>query len=144
MKQIKAFTLLECLLALFIMSLSVLVISGLSKLIVRQIQLAQADSTQNWDIFCEQLRHEFADEKLVKVEHNFLFVSADRNSQSLRYGFVSGDFRKTDAKGRGYQPMLYELTGAKISQQDEIVKISVDFQNGGERTFCYKFSKASQ
>lgn len=37
--------------------------------------------------------------------------------KKLRFGLVGDDFRKSDDKGQGYQPMLYDLKGAKFRQK---------------------------
>ncbi|TKV30399.1 competence protein ComGF, partial [Citrobacter sp. TBCS-11] len=42
--------------------------------------------------------------------------------------------------GQGYQPMLYDLKGAKIQAEENLIKITIDFDNGGERVFIYRFT----
>lgn len=53
--------------------------------------------------------------------------------KKLRFGLVGDDFRKSDDKGQGYQPMLYDLKGAKIQAEENLIKITIDFDNGGEQ-----------
>lgn len=133
----KSFTLLECLVALFALSGSVLVISGLTQLIETQFIEASNDSQKDWRIFCEQMRAELTGATFDKIDHNFLYVTSDKPE---RFGLMGEDFRKTDITGRGYQPMLYQLKGTKISNQDNLVEIQVNFKQGGTHTFFYKFS----
>lgn len=135
-EKIKAFTLLECLVALLAISGSVLVISGLTNLIVKQIQATKDDQTKDWQIFCEQMRSELAGSKFEKVEENFLYIDKDKG---VRFGLVGSDFRKTSESGQGYQPMLYHLKNVKITETGGIVSMQIDFNTGGERTFIYRF-----
>lgn len=134
--EVKAFTLLECLVALLAISGSVLVISGLTKMLKEQMAISQSDSIKDWQIFCQQMRFELSGTKLDKVEQNFLYVTKDKK---LRFGFMNDDFRKTDDKGQGYQPMLYDIKGAKIQATKNLITIRIDFNQGGERTFIYQF-----
>lgn len=60
--------------------------------------------------------------------------------KKLRFGLVGDDFHKSDDKGQGYQPMLYDLKGAKIQAEENLIKITIDFDNGGERVFIYRFT----
>ena len=135
--KIRAFTLLECLVALLAISGSVLVISGLTRMIEEQMKISQNDSRKDWQIFCEQMRSELSGAKIDNVNQNFLYVTKDKK---LRFGLVGDDFRKSDDKGQGYQPMLYDLKGAKIQAEENLIKITIDFDNGGERVFIYRFT----
>lgn len=134
--KVKAFTLLECLVALLAISGSVLVISGLTKMLKEQVAISQSDSIKDWQIFCQQMRFELSGTKLDRVEQDFLYVTKDKK---LRFGFRSDDFRKTDDKGQGYQPMLYDIKAAKIQATKNLITIRIDFNQGGERTFIYQF-----
>ncbi|WP_282667394.1 competence type IV pilus minor pilin ComGF, partial [Lactococcus cremoris] len=82
-------------------------------------------------------RSELSGAKLDNVNQNFLYVTKDKK---LRFGLVGDDFRKSDDKGQGYQPMLYDLKGAKIQAEENLIKITIDFDNGGERVFIYRFT----
>ena len=144
MRKIRAFTLLESLLGLLVMSLSVLVIAGLTRLFAQNLtQLNQENGDrQDWLIFCQQFSSELSQENFVKVQQNQLFVTS-HSQQNLRYGLVHSDFRKTNAQGLGYQPMLFDLATVKMSEKDQLIRLEVRFQNGEERVFCYQFSKTN-
>ena len=133
--KVKAFTLLECLVALLAISGSALVISGLPQMLKEQVAISQSDSINDWQIFCQQMRFELSGTKLDRVEQNFLYVTKDKK---LRFGFMSDDFRKTDDKGQGYQPMLYDIKAAKIQATKNLITIRIDFNQGGERTFIFQ------
>lgn len=138
--KVAGFTLLECLLALLILSGSLLVIEGMTKLLTQEVQHQSQSFEQDWLVFSNQLRKELEETELVKVTSNRLYV--DKSGQGLAFGKSrSDDFRKTNDKGQGYQPMLYGLTSADLSQNGELVLMRFVFENGEERTFVYRFEK---
>lgn len=141
-RAVKAFTLIECLVALLVLSGSVLVYQGLTQLTASHVlKLANSDQ-ERWLLFCEQLRHELAGGELEKVESDKLYLR--QGEQSLAFGLSkSDDFRKTHANGRGYQPMLYGITHSRIIKEGNRVCIQITFKNGQERTFLYAFEETT-
>lgn len=129
---------LECLVALLAISGSVLVISGLTRLLQQQMAEEQMNQQKDWQIFCEQMRGELKGTKLDDVSQNFLYITKNK---VLRYGLVGNDFRKTDAHGKGYQPMLLGIKSCQIRDNMGLVKIIITFDSGGKRTFVYKFEE---
>ena len=139
-KQLAAFTLIECLLALLILSGGLLVFDGLSRLVKQEVQYQAQASQKDWLVFSEQLRLELEETRLVKVENNRLYV--DKKGQALAFGqSKADDFRKTNDKGQGYQPMVYGLVSSQIRQTGQLVQIDLTFDDGLERTFLYDFSE---
>lgn len=138
--KVAAFTLLECLFALLVISGGVLVFDGLAKLIHHEITCQDTSLEKKWLVFADQLRHELDDVRLVKVENDHLYV--DRSGQQLSFGkSKADDFRKTNDRGQGYQPMLYRIASAKIYQEKAFVQIDITFENGWERSFVYRFEE---
>ena len=140
-KYLKAFTLLESLVALLSVSLSVLVIQGMTHLIVQEVATIRQSRENEWQIFCNLLRREFETTRLEKVSQNFLYVRTENGSR--RYGMKAGadDFRKTNAAGQGYQPLIFGVSSVIISAKQQVVTIKLTFKKGDERTFIYAFSK---
>ncbi|MTB63856.1 competence protein ComGF [Streptococcus sp. zg-86] len=138
--KVSAFTLLECLVALLVLSGSLLVFEGLTKLIHHELIYQETGLEKKWLVFADQLRYEFEGVRLVKVENNRLYV--DKLGQQLSFGkSKSDDFRKTNDKGQGYQPMLYQVASVAIHQERDIVQIDITFDNGWERSFVYRFKE---
>lgn len=139
-KRLKAFTLLECLVALLSISLSMLVIQGMTGLISQELKVIRQSDDKNWQNFSNLLRREFEQTELDKVTQNFLYVNTP--SGPKRFGMVAGadDFRKTNGQGQGYQPMIYGVSSVQISNAGNVVTIHLKFSKGGERTFIYAFS----
>ena len=136
--KLRAFTLLECLVALLVIAGSVQVYQVLTTVLVSN-QVRQQEN-QDWLLFVQQMEAELEGCQLVKVEWNKLYVKKD--NQDLAFGLSSAsDFRKTNADGRGYQPMLFDVKSSKVSQKNQIVTIQVTLKNELQRSFVYAFEK---
>ena len=134
--KVRAFTLLECLVALLVIAGSVQVYQGLTT-VLKQVRQQE---NQDWLLFVQQMEAELEGCQLVKVEGNKLYVKQD--NQDLAFGLSSAtDFRKTNADGRGYQPMLFDVKSSTVSQKNQIVTIQVTLKNGLQRSFIYAFEK---
>lgn len=138
--KLKAFTLLECLIALLVIAGSMTVYQSLTKLTAYQLEQVTANQEAEWLLFCQHLRKELSATSLLKVEGNRLYVK--KGQQELAFGKSrKDDFRKTNASGKGYQPMLFKLTSAEISETEGLVQIHLVFDSGLERSFVYAFDK---
>ena len=138
--KVRAFTLLECLVALLVIVGSMTIYQSLTQLTSHQMQLLSKSQQSEWLLFCQQLRRELDGTSLVKVEDNRLYVT--KGKQELAFGKSRrDDFRKTNASGKGYQPMLFGLTSANISEQNGLIQIDLVFEQGLERSFVYAFQE---
>lgn len=139
--KVAAFTLMECLLALLVLSGAVLTFDGMTRLVGHDIHHQEHDAQKDWLVFAKQLGKELEGSQLIKVENNRLYIR--KSGQQLAFGQAkAGDFRKTNDKGQGYQPMLYRLQSTTITQNQQIVTIELVFDNGRERSFIYAFPTA--
>ena len=140
--KLAAFTLLECLIALLILSGSLLVFEGLTKVLTQESQRQTTSVDKDWQVFSQQLRAEWQSCHLVRVENNRIYL--DKQGQALAFGkSKSDDFRKTNDKGQGYQPMLYRVAEASFSQEGKVVRLKIRFTNGEERSLLYAFEEKS-
>ena len=138
--KLRAFTLLECLVALLVIAGSVQVYQGLTLILTSNVKQVQEQDRQDWLLFVQQMEAELEGAQLVKVEGDKLYVTQDK--QELSFGLSKArDFRKTNADGRGYQPMLFELKAAHISQQGQEISIQATLKNGLQRSFVYAFEE---
>ncbi|GFH41125.1 competence protein ComGF [Lactococcus insecticola] len=130
---------LECLVALLSISMSVLVVQAMTELIAQDFKLMARSDEKNWQNFSNLLRRELETAEFVSVSDGYLHVKT--GSDQLRYGWKSGsdDFRKSNENGQGFQPMIFGLSSAEISNDGRIVSIHLTFVKGGERVFFYKF-----
>ena len=113
---------------------------GLTTVLVSNVGQVKQQESQDWLLFVQQMGQELR-----------LSVGKGRGEQTLcqsriiktpLFGLSSAtDFRKTNADGRGYQPMLFNVKASTISQNNQIVTIQVTLKNGLQRSFVYAFEK---
>ena len=138
--RVRAFTLLESLVALIVISGSLLLFQSMSQLLVSEVRYQQKSEQKEWLLFVDQLEAELNRTQFEKVENDRLYLKQDGKSISMGKS-KSNDFRKTDASGRGYQPMVYGLKPAHIYQNGQNVYFNFQFEKGLEREFIYRVEK---
>ena len=138
--RVRAFTLLESLVALIVISGSLLLFQSMSQLLVSEVRYQQKSDQKEWLLFVDQLEAELNRTQFEKVENDRLYLKQDGKSISMGKS-KSNDFRKTDASGRGYQPMVYGLKSAHIYQKGQKVHFNFQFEKGLEREFIYRVEK---
>ena len=138
--RVRAFTLLESLVALIVISGSLLLFQSMSQLLVSEVRYQQKSEQKEWLLFVDQLEAELNRTQFEKVENDRLYLKQDGKSISMGKS-RSNDFRKTDAIGRGYQPMVYGLKSAHIYQNGQNVYFNFQFEKGLEREFIYRVEK---
>ena len=138
--RVRAFTLLESLVALIVISGSLLLFQSMSQLLVSEVRYQQKSEQKEWLLFVDQLEAELNRARFEKVENDRLYLKQDGKPISMGKS-RSDDFRKTDASGRGYQPMVYELKSAHIYQKGQNVHFNFQFEKGLEREFIYRVEK---
>ena len=138
--RVKAFTLLESLVALLVISGSLLLFQSMSQLLVSEVRYQQKSEQKEWLLFVDQLEAELNRTQFEKVENDRLYLKQDGKSISMGKS-KSNDFRKTDASGRGYQPMIYGLKSARIQEKGQELHFHFHFKKGLEREFIYRVEK---
>ena len=140
--KVKAFTLLETLVALLVLSGGVLVFQAMTQLLSSELHQQENNQQQEWLLFTDQLETELSRSQFDKVEDNKIYIRQD--GRDLALGKSKGDdFRKTDKSGRGYQPMIYGLEAADVRQDGKLVHLHSRFEKGLEREFVYRVEEES-
>lgn len=140
--KVKAFTLLEALVALLVLSGGVLVFQAMTQLLSSELHQQENNQQQEWLLFADQLETELSRSQFDKVEDNKIYIRQD--GRDLALGKSKGDdFRKTDKSGRGYQPMIYGLEAADVRQDGKFVYLHFRFEKGLEREFVYRVEEES-
>ena len=139
--KVRAFTLLESLIALIVISGGLLLFQAMSQLLISEVRYQQQREQKEWLLFVDQLEAELERSQFEKVEGNRIYMKQDGKDISIGR-FKSDDFRKTDASGRGYQPMVYGLKSAQITEENQLVRFRFQFQKGLEREFIYRVEKS--
>lgn len=138
--RVRAFTLLESLVALIVISGSLLLFQSMSQLLVSEVRYQQKSEQKEWLLFVDQLEAEMNRAQFEKVENDRLYLKQDGKPISMGKS-KSNDFRKTDASGRGYQPMVYGLKLARIQEKGQELHFHFQFEKGLEREFIYRVEK---
>ena len=139
--KIRAFTLLESLVALIVISGSLLLFQAMSQLLISEVRYQQQSEQKEWLLFVDQLEAELEKSQFEKVEGNRLYMKQDGKDIAIGKSRLD-DFRKTDSSGRGYQPMVYGLKSAQITEENQLIRFRFQFQKGLEREFIYRVEKA--
>ena len=138
--KVKGFTLLESLITLVVISGSLLLFQAMSRLLVSEVRYQKSHEQKEWLLFVDQLEAELDQSRFQKVENNRIYLKQDGKDISIGKS-RSNDFRKTDASGRGYQPMVYGLKSAHIYQKGQNVHFNFQFEKGLERELVYRVYK---
>ena len=139
-RKIRAFTLLESLVALIVISGSLLLFQAMSQLLISEVHYQQQHEQKEWLLFVDQLEVELEKSQFEKVEGNRLYMKQEGKDIAIGKS-KSDDFRKTDSSGRGYQPMVYGLKSAQIIEKNQLIRFRFQFQKGLEREFIYRVEK---
>ena len=140
--KVKAFTLLETLVALLVISGGVLLFQAMTQLLASELHQQEVNKQQEWLLFADQLETELSRSQFSKVEQDKIYLRQDGKEIALGKS-KSDDFRKTDVSGRGYQPMIYGLKAASVSQKGSLVYFSFRFEDGLEREYVYRVQEKS-
>ena len=138
--RVRAFTLLESLVSLIVISGSLLLFQAMSQLLVSEVRYQQRSEQKEWLLFVDQLEAELNRTQFEKVENDRLYLKQEGKPISIGKS-RSNDFRKTHASGRGYQPMVYGLKSTHIYQKGQNVHFNFQFEKGLEREFIYRVEK---
>ena len=138
--RVRAFTLLESLVALIVISGSLLLFQSMSQLLVSEVRYQQKSEQKEWLLFVDQLEAELNRAQFEKVENDRLYLKQEGKPISMGKS-KSNDFRKTDASGRGYQPMVYGLKSVQIQEKGQELHFHFQFEKGLEREFIYRVEK---
>ncbi|VMZ56229.1 competence protein ComGF [Streptococcus pneumoniae] len=75
--KVKAFTLLESLLALLVISGGLLLFQAMSQLLISEVRYQQQSEQKEWILFVDQLEAELDRSQFEKVEGNRLYMKQD-------------------------------------------------------------------
>ena len=81
--KVKAFTLLESLIALIVISGSLLLFQAMSQLLISEVRYQQQSEQKEWLLFVDQLEVELDRSQFKKVEGNRLYMKQDGKDISI-------------------------------------------------------------
>lgn len=140
--RVSAFTLLEALVALVVISGGLLLFQSMTQFLSAEVQYQTQRVEKDWLLFANQLDQELSRSEFIKVEDNRVYVKQG-NSQIALGMSRADDFRKTNDRGQGYQPMIKGLKSATVQQDGQLLRFYFQFEQGLERDFVYRVEEKS-
>ena len=92
--KVKAFTLLESLIALIVISGSLLLFQAMSQLLISEVRYQKQSEQKEWLLFVDQLEAELERSQFEKVEDNRLYMKQDGKAIAM------GTFKSDDFENR--------------------------------------------
>ncbi|MFI3886649.1 competence type IV pilus minor pilin ComGF [Streptococcus parauberis] len=138
----KGFTLFEALIALLVISGSLLVYQGLTKSTFANMNYLSQSDQDSWLLFANQFRAELEGSQFIEIKGKKMLVKKDEKVVSFRLT-EKNDFRKSAASGKGLNPMLLNLQDIQMTTVNHQLTLHLIWQSGLERDFIYAFEKPS-
>lgn len=125
----RAFTLLETVVALFIVGLTSLLI--LASVQTVKVYRAHELNSQKlaWYQFCTQLENQLTQEYIEQVEDSRLMTR--QNKTLFYYEMYHNMLRRTSDQG-GHEPLLLHVSSWQLVQYDHYILMHVQLENGEE------------
>ncbi len=124
---IPAFTLIECLIGLMILSSLLLTFNLLIQQTIQVSEFLQRKDQKEWLIFLAQLEEELKSSHNVSVKNQQLhYTIEDKQYIIERYQAM---IRKRRTSG-GHQPMLTSITELQLLEKEHTISFYVHFENG--------------
>lgn len=135
----KGFTLLEVILALFVVLLILFLLNPMIQLNHRYLDEINQSTKQDWYVFTIQLEQTIKEFELISVaENRLIFQTEDQDEIKkpvIEYYAGKQLIRKSSVKG-GYEPMLLNVEKVHFQYENFFVRMSVDFLNGEHYEYC--------
>lgn len=123
----KAFTLIECLLSLIILSFLCLLFSALIKNIIVTTKYMKNTEEKEWQIFLIQLENELKDCTYEYTTDKKIVLTNNKNQHSV---WIENKLEKVvKVDNGGFQPLLVNVKEAIFNDKGNYVSIKVTFTN---------------
>lgn len=146
LKKNSGFTLIETVLALFILMLIFLMLTPLLQLNHQYLEELNDTTKQDWYVFTIQLEQTIKDFELLSVSETRLIFQSENDKEEIKkpvieYYANKKLVRKSSING-GYEPMLMNVEKIKFSYEGHFVRMKVEFLNGECYEYCIFKQKA--
>lgn len=121
------FTLIECLLAMFVLSIICLLFSAIIKNAAVTTNYLQNEKEKIWQIFLIQVENELQNCHYEKTETNQIRLRNKKNNHVVSIEFKLGKIVKVE--NGGYQPLLIGVEQVVFKEENKAVEIYVKFEN---------------
>ncbi|MBM7688808.1 prepilin-type N-terminal cleavage/methylation domain-containing protein [Enterococcus ureilyticus] len=126
------FTLIECLLALLILSSICLLFSACIKNVAVVTKQLKSEREKEWHIFLIQLENELVNCYYEKTQTNKIVLKNKKNGNVVWIEYKLGKIVKVE--NGGYQPLLTEVKTATFNEEGKTIVIKVSFENNLNQT----------
>lgn len=146
LKKNSGFTLIETVLALFILMLIFLMLTPLLQLNHQYLEELNDTTKQDWYVFTIQLEQTIKDFELLSISETRLIFQSQNDKEEIKkpvieYYANKKLVRKSSING-GYEPMLMNVEKIKFSYEGHFVRMKVEFLNGECYEYCIFKQKA--
>ena len=135
--RFRAFTLLEVMVALLVISGGIILFQLLSQNLTSQLKVQMESPETKWVLLASQLETELSKGDWVKVENNQIYYRDGKDIRRLAFYKKRGDLRKTDQWGQGYAPLVYGLEDFQVESAGKDVLLTFRFKGGLERRLLF-------
>lgn len=130
-KSWQGFTLLEAMVGLMVLSLSMLLFTGLLENAKFLEKYLAHSEEKNWSIFLLQLESECRGYNINEVKSNQIKFVHSTTNEAFFLKYKNGKIIKS--KNKGYQPLLLNVKAANFEKSTSGAKLSVLLENGIEK-----------
>lgn len=134
----RGFTLIECLVALFVLGLNMLMLTAILQQAPRINQQLVNRKEQEWQVFLIQLEHELRNCQFVAVDTYVLYLVSAEN-KPVTIDRINHIVRKRD--NNGYHPLLTEVTEIRFQQVGQSIVFRVTFTDGEKKSGQWKINQ---
>lgn len=121
------FTLIECLLALFLLSIICMLFSASVKNAAIVTKHLKSEQEKEWHIFVIQLENELKNCRYENTQVNKMILQNKKNNKPVWIEHKLGKIVKVE--NGGYHPLLMGVKHANFIEEDKSILIKVTFEN---------------
>lgn len=126
----KGFTLLECAVALFVLSIMMLSTLGIFKQIEQTDAAMIARNDQDWHVFLIQMENKMEEATFQKIQSGEVRFKNTETKQSFYIHYNKNQGAIALRVNGGYEPLLSNLSGAQFKEVDRVLYYTITFDNG--------------
>ncbi|GGC87054.1 competence type IV pilus minor pilin ComGF [Enterococcus wangshanyuanii] len=141
-KNYAGFTLIECLLALFLLSIICLLFSAVIKNAKVVSEVLKSEKEKEWHIFVIQLENELAGCQFKEIQGNKMIYENPKKERNILIEYKLGKIIKVD--NGGYQPLLIDVREVDFKKEDDFVVIRAVFKNEQQYSARWSIIKGNE
>lgn len=138
--RLQAFTLLEALVALLVISGSCLLFQALTLLLFQDIRYQERASNQDWLLFTAHMEQEFLEAHFDAVSDHEIYLDQKGKGQKIAYWPKQAEIRKTGGRNQnqGSQTLLFGVQSMEVEERSGLVQLRAVLADGKERKWVYR------